>query len=163
MSELFAFRPGQRIAVMGVGNVLCADDGAGMLFAGLIRTKAERAGALVLEASTAPENFSGALRRFNPDVLFIVDAAGLDEQPGAVRPVSEEQIGGTAFSTHMLPLSFLISYLAAECGCRVQVLGIQPASVQPGDELCAAVRQAVEGLAEEFFAALDGAAGISQS
>ena len=163
MSEFFAFRPGERVAVMGVGNALCADDGAGMLFAELVRDEAEKAGVLVLEASTAPENFSGALRVFRPDVLFIVDAAGLDERPGAVRPVSEEQIGGTAFSTHMLPLSFLISYLAAECGCRVQVLGVQPASVQPGDELCAAVRQAVTGLAEEFLAALDEAAGTSQS
>ena len=108
MSEWFALRPGERIAVMGVGNVLCADDGAGMLFAELVRTKAESAGVLVLEASTAPENFSGALRRFNPDVLFMVDAAGLAERPGAVRPVSEEQIGGTAFSTHMLPLPFTL-------------------------------------------------------
>ena len=29
MSERFAFYPGERIAVMGVGNALCADDGAG--------------------------------------------------------------------------------------------------------------------------------------
>lgn len=163
MSELFAFRPGERIAVMGVGNALCADDGAGMLFAELVRDEAEKAGVLVLEASTAPENFSGALRVFRPDVLLIVDAANLAEPPGAVRPVPEEQIGGTAFSTHMLPLSFLISYLAAECGCRVQVLGVQPASVQPGDGMCAAVRQAVDGLAKAFLAALGEAAGAPQA
>ena len=162
MSELFAFRPGERIAVMGVGNVLCADDGAGMLFAELIRAKAEEAGVLVLEASTAPENFSGALRVSHPDVLFIVDAAQLDGRPGTVLPVPEERIGGTAFSTHMLPLSFLISYLSAECGCRVQVLGIQPASVQSGNAMCAAVRRAVDELAAEFLAALGELTGALQ-
>lgn len=142
---------------MGVGNPLCADDAAGMLFAERVRAEAEKAGALVMAASTAPENFTGPLRSFRPDALYIVDAADMGERPGTAAVIPEEAIRGTPFSTHMLPLSFLIAYLRAEIGCRMRVIGVQPASVEPGRQSCEAVRAAADCLAEAFLEALRAA------
>lgn len=143
-------KPGARIAVMCVGSVLCGDDAAGMLVAPLIRAEAERAGALVAECSTAPENFSGVVRRYRPDALFLVDAADMGLAPGSIRIIPETEIAGASVSTHMMPLKFLLGYLKQETGCSCSLIGIQPASCEPAQEPCAAVACAAQLLAEDF-------------
>lgn len=40
---------------------------------------------------------------------------------------------------------------------------VQPASVQPGDDICAAVRRVVDGLAKAFPAEFGEAAGAPQA
>lgn len=126
-----AAEPGARVAVMCVGSVLCGDDAAGMLLAPLIRPAAEKAGALVAECSTAPENFSGVVREYRPDTLFLVDAARMGLEPGGVRVVPEEEIAGVSVSTHMMPLKFLIGYLKRLTGCSCALIGVQPACCEP--------------------------------
>ena len=59
-----------RLAVLGIGHELCGDDAVGVRLAGMLRplvTGNERL--LVIEAGPAPENFTGPLRRFQPDLV----------------------------------------------------------------------------------------------
>lgn len=152
----------QRLAVVGIGNELCADDAAGVLAVRGIRQPVGRianpAYFLVIEGGTAPENLTGTLRRFKPDIVLFVDAADMGEQPGAVRRVGMDEIDGMSASTHSLPLSMFARYLAAELGCEVELLGIQPASTVMGEKVSAPVLEAVatvaEGLSEALFAAV---------
>lgn len=148
-----AAEPGARVAVMCVGSVLCGDDAAGMLLAPLIRPAAEKAGALVAECSTAPENFSGVVREYRPDTLFLVDAARMGLEPGGVRVVPEEEIAGVSVSTHMMPLKFLIGYLKRLTGCSCALIGVQPGCCEPAASPSPEVERAVASLAEEFRAA----------
>ena len=37
-----------------------------------------------MEAGPAPENFTGPLRRFRPDLVLLVDAAQMDAEPGTI-------------------------------------------------------------------------------
>ena len=123
-----------RVAVIGIGHELQGDDAAGVLIArrlqSLIRPSEER---LILCAGSAPENCCGALRRFAPDLVLMIDAAQMDEVPGTVQLISCQDVTGVGAFTHTLPLHILAKYLTSELGCEITLLGIQPAFVEFGD------------------------------
>jgi hydrogenase 3 maturation protease len=114
-----------RVALVGIGHELCGDDAVGMRLAGMLRPSASER-LLVVEAGPAPENFTGPLRSFQPDLVLLVDAAQMDAEPGTVRWLDLQGAGGISASTHTLPLHILVSYLVAELGCQVALIGIQP-------------------------------------
>lgn len=116
-----------RVAFMGIGHELCGDDAVGVRIAGALRPLlADDPRFLVLEAGPAPENFTGLLRRFRPDLLVFIDSALMDERAGAVRWLSWKESEGVSASTHTLPLHIVASYLTAELGCTIGLIGIQP-------------------------------------
>jgi hydrogenase 3 maturation protease len=119
-----------RIAILGIGNELNGDDALGVLLARKLSTRLLPAVAptfLILEAGSAPENLTFALRRFAPRHTLLIDAAQMDEAPGAIRYFSPQEITGIGAFSHALPLSALAAYLTAELGCTVGALGVQPA------------------------------------
>jgi hydrogenase 3 maturation protease len=121
--------PIPRVAVVGMGHDLRGDDAAGLSVARALQealTGNERV--LVVDAGPAPENQTGPLRHFEPDLVLFVDAAQMDEEPGVIRWLSWEEVDGISASTHTLPLGVLARYLVNELGCEVALLGIQPAS-----------------------------------
>ncbi len=116
-----------RLAVLGVGSVLRADDAAGME---VVRRMEASGRALPPEVrffagETAPENFSGSIKRFAPSHLLIVDAADVGLYPGEFQEIDPADVGGPSFLSHMLPLKIMVDYLAAETGAQVTLLGIQ--------------------------------------
>jgi hydrogenase 3 maturation protease len=129
------------------------DDAAGVLVA---RALSHRQGAaptdrvLIIEAGQAPENRTGELRRFSPDLVLIIDAADMREKPGTIQWVPEESIDGVSASTHSLPLSMLARYLVLELSCTVKLLGIQLDSNDVGERVSANVLQAVDEIVDEL-------------
>ena len=116
-----------RVAVVGVGNPLAGDDAVGSLVAeSLKRRLGAQPSWLIADGATAPENYVGKLRAFAPDLVVFVDAAELNDRPGAARWRRLAAVAGCGADTHGLPLSVLGEYLAAELGCDVALLGIQP-------------------------------------
>ena len=138
--------------VLGVGNSFRSDDAAGILVARALsqRRCADTNRVLILEAGQAPENRTGELRKFNPDLVLIVDAAEMGEHPGAIRWISEMDIDGMSASTHSLPLSMLAHYLKLELNCDVKLLGIQVRSNEVGENVSAEVLQAVDEVVDEL-------------
>lgn len=137
-----------RLAVVGVGQTLRGDDGAGSIVAQAI---AQRLAAqpshpslLIIDAGHAPENCLGPVVRFRPDVVLFIDAARVDAPPGTIvwLPITQadSRQGG---STHTLPLSMLGGYLAAETGAAVYVIGIQPHTTDMTGALSSPVARAV--------------------
>ncbi|MGB4564487.1 MAG: hydrogenase maturation peptidase HycI [Dethiobacteria bacterium] len=147
-------RPGQKIAVLGVGSTLRSDDAAGMYFIELLESLVNKENVLLIAGSTAPENFTGVIKNFAPDILFIVDAAHVGGAPGEARVIPVEDISGISFSTHMLPLPVLLKYLEAEVPCEVICIGIQPKCTEAGFSLSEEVREGTERLAEDFYCTL---------
>jgi hydrogenase 3 maturation protease len=146
-----------RVALMGVGNDLRGDDGAGLALARELQAHlpADAGGRLlVIEAGQAPENFSGALRRFEPDLVVLLDAAHLGEEPGAVRWLAASVAAGMSASTHTLPLHMLAAYLEAELGCTVALLVIQPVTLAFDAPLSPPVKDAVGETARALSALL---------
>jgi hydrogenase 3 maturation protease len=130
------------VVVLGVGSPLRSDDAAGLHVAAALG-RVPLPGVTVIQAGPAPENFTSEIRRLNPAVVLIVDAAHMGEAPGSLRVIAPEQIAGVSFGTHGLPLSLLSDYLRRETGCSVVFLGIEPASVDPGEELSDSCRSGV--------------------
>ena len=153
-------RPDQspRVAVVGIGQELRGDDAAGSAVASALRARVDgQRPVLVIDAGPAPENFVGPLRRFRPDLVLLIDSAQMDESPGAIRWLAPaccwrglawEDIGGLGASTHTLPLHVLAEYLTEELGCRVALIGIQPAGTSLGAPLSPPVQAAVDELAQ---------------
>jgi hydrogenase 3 maturation protease len=141
----------EKVAIVGVGSVLCADDAAGMLFIEMLQQQIKDCPRVLLVAgSTAPENFTGQLKAFRPDCLIFVDAAHVGEEVGQIDLIPPHKIKEISLSTHMLPLSFMFTYLQQEINCAISLIGIQPASTQMGDEMDEKVKRSVEALAQKF-------------
>jgi hydrogenase 3 maturation protease len=139
----------QRVAIVGVGNELRGDDSAGLVVARAL--KAALAGnerTLAIDAGSTPENHTGPLRRFQPDVTLFVDAAQMDEKPGVVKWLAWEETEGISASTHALPLYILAEYLIAELGCKVALLCIQPANNAVGAPLSPEVAEAADSIVD---------------
>jgi hydrogenase 3 maturation protease len=133
-----------RAAVVGIGHELCGDDAAGIAVArGLQRHTGEQDRILVIDAGPSPENSSGLLRRFAPDLVLLVDAAQVDGAPGTVCWLNWRETLGFGASTHTLPLHLYATYLTANLGCEVAMLGIQPAVLTVGSPLSPLVKTAV--------------------
>jgi hydrogenase 3 maturation protease len=142
---------GRPVVVLGVGSELRSDDAAGVRVAAEL-ARASLPGVRALNGGSAPENCTAEIRQLDPSHLIIVDSAHMQESPGAVRLIESADISGSSFGTHSLPLSVLADYIQREIGCRVTVIGIQPASIEFGEqmspEVSAAVRETVSDLRE---------------
>jgi hydrogenase 3 maturation protease len=144
-----------RIAILGVGNLFRCDDAAGMLAARGLKSKvlpADSGHLLICETGLAPENWTGKVREFAPDIVLFIDAADMAAEAGTVQWIPEDSIDGMSASTHSLPLSMLARYLSLELGCKVALLGIQPVSNAVGEtvseEVLQGVNEVVTGLDE---------------
>jgi hydrogenase 3 maturation protease len=140
-----------RIAVVGVGQELLGDDAAGLAVCQRLQELAgDRPSVLIIPAGPAPENCTAQLRRFAPDWVVLVDAARMEAAPGTVRWIPWEAAEADGGSTHTLPLRLLSEYLSTSMGCRVSLVGIQPAEIALGAPLSPPVREAVESVAQEL-------------
>jgi hydrogenase 3 maturation protease len=148
----FHARPA-RVAVLGVGNAMNGDDAAGVCVVKALAARlAATPGLLLIDGGVAPENFTGPLRRFRPDLVVEIDAAHLDQPPGTLAWIDWHDADGMSASTHTLPPSVLATYLTAELGCEMTLIGVQPASLEMGRPLSSGVATAVESLAGQLAA-----------
>ncbi len=144
-------KPIQRIAILGVGQELDGDDAAGILairkLASITVPKIE---IKIIEAGSAPENFTGALERFQPDFLLIIDAVQMNEKPGTIAWIDPSDISGYGGSTHSLPLNLFIDYMIQSCGCELGLIGIQPGTTAFGSPVSQPIENAVEQIVGEI-------------
>ncbi len=151
--------PGPRgdVLVLGVGNTLMSDEGAGVRAAELLREQAPK-GVKVLEAGTlGPELL--------PDVeaasrLLVLDCVDAGRAPGTMVRVDGNQLRGRespTLSAHEFALVDLLGLAAlhATAPDEVVVLGVQPAKVEPGLDLSPEVERAVSRLAASGLAELE--------
>lgn len=119
------------IVLLGIGNPLHTDDGAGPKLADMLKGVP---GVIAFNCGTAPENFTGKVRKLKPDLLIIADAAEMGLAPGSVRIIPPKKIHDTSVGTHTLPLYHLVDFLA-DSSQEIVIIGIQPASLAWGEIL----------------------------
>jgi len=120
----------RRIAIVGVGDELLPFDRLGMVASQEIE-KLHLPDVRVFFAGTVPENLTGPIRRFRPDHTLFLDAADMGADPGTIAVIDSHNIQAGLFSTHALPLSVVMEFLAQESGAGVTLLGIQPDRSEP--------------------------------
>jgi hydrogenase 3 maturation protease len=146
-----------RLAVVGIGHELRGDDAAGVCAArALVDLIGTSPRCISIPAGCAPENCTGQLREFGPEAVLFLDAADMEEMPGTIRWLPPDAADGVSASTHSLPLGVLAGYLAAEIGCDVGLLGIQPECIEMDSPLSPSVRIAVRDICSTLVRALSG-------
>lgn len=144
-----------RIALLGIGHPLNGDDAAGIaVVRALDAVLPPTDRVLLLEGGSAPENQTGRLRQFTPDLVIFIDAAQMDAAPGAVRWLDWRETTGLSASTHTLPPYMLAQFLVADLGCDVALLGIQPAHTLTGAPLSNVMQRAVDSIVQTLIGVL---------
>jgi len=136
--------------IVGIGNRWRGDDAAGPA---LIDRLSGRVSARCLDAGDAPERHLGAAA--DPtDTILLVDAVDFGGAPGQVAVFAEPDLPDRFGTTHDVPLRVLMSYLQAQSGAAVFLLGIQPTHTAFGAPMSGEVRASVELVAQMLTARL---------
>jgi len=114
-----------RIAIVGIGDELSPFDCLGMFAAREIE-KLHLPDVNVFFAGTTPESVTAPIRRFRPDHVILIDAADMGVRPGTIAILKPGRIQANLVSTHVLPLSVIMKFIAQDSKTRVTLLGIQP-------------------------------------
>lgn len=104
----------------------------------------------LLEGGTAPENLTGAIRKFMPDWIWLFDAAEMGGKPGCIRLIDWQQVQGVSAFTHGLPPTLFARFLLQEFGSSIFLFGIQPELVEAFCDPTPTILQAVEYLSQEL-------------
>lgn len=129
--------------ILGVGNPERGDDGIGNYVVSKLGTEHR------LDCGPVPENYTGKIRKINPQKILIVDAVDFGGQPGETTLTEAENAVGVTLSTHSLPLSLLCKMLPDS---KVYLLGIQPKDF---GSMTAEVRASGDRLAEKLNSLLN--------
>ena len=140
-----------RVVVLGVGNRLRCDDGAGSWLAEQL---AGRPALHAIDAGAVPENHLERVVRSNPDTVLILDAVDFGGAPGDMRILDPESVVASGFSTHTLSLQIAAEFLKARTQARVALLAIQPADVGMGTRMSAEMSRSLELLKGTLLAVL---------
>jgi hydrogenase 3 maturation protease len=138
-----------RIAVVGIGNDLKGDDGAGWeVVRRLERLYPSDPNFLFIRTGT-PEDHVRQIALFYPSTIILIDSAEFRGRPGEIRTIKEEDIQKIFFSTHTTPLTIFIKLIRAEVPTpRIIVVGIQRKTSGFGAPLSAPARESAGRLAK---------------
>lgn len=153
LSEVLAACMTSRMVILGIGNRLKGDDGAGSLLAeGL----SQRVSCPVFDTGEVPESYAGKVKESNPEVILLIDLVNMGMEPGYVAVFKPEDLKGKGTpSTHRMSLTILANYLRKETGAEVYLLGIQPKSTGFGEMMCEEVQRSAEILEDTLASCLE--------
>lgn len=136
-----------RVCLMGLGNLDYGDDGFGVRLAEELKSESQ---SCIIIAGSSPERLVSHVASEGFDHLIFLDAVEFDAAPGSVVLLNSGEMAARfpQISTHKLSLGLLARQVEANGKTRVWLLGVQPESLRPGEELTPAVRATLELLLE---------------
>lgn len=144
---------GKRFGVVGVGNILRGDDGAGPSVVAALRGRFAHP---MVDASEVPENYGGWVMKEGLESVVFVDAVEFGGEPGEFRIIPLEKLMVSASSTHRLSLHYVIKFLEEEWNGDAVLVGVQPKHLTLGEGLSEEAAGGVEALASALAEAADG-------
>lgn len=149
---------GPRIAVVGLGNLMRADDAVGMLAVQAMRADARLPVSIhVIDGGTLGLELLHPLEGVTH--LLTLDAVDAGAEAGAILRFAGDRIADlpAAKSVHLLGFSDLIGAmrLTGSAPEEIVVLGVQPERIEWGTELSSGVAPALPRLLDAAFAQLD--------
>ena len=138
--------------IIGIGNILKGDDGAGPLVCEQLMHA--KICAEVIDAGTVPENYIQPIIKKGPQNLLVIDAIDFGAPPGTIRIFEPEQLSSHVISTHSLSPRLFVDMVRRDISIDVYFAGIQPAQIQLGQsisqQVSLAIKQLSKTLAEIF-------------
>jgi hydrogenase 3 maturation protease len=150
--EQFRKLRGLSTVIVGIGNILKGDDGAGPLVCE--RLKAAKISAGLIDAATVPENYIQTIIKKAPRTLLVIDAIDFGAEAGTIKIFESSKLNSHVISTHTLSPRVFVDIICRSIQVDVYFVGIQPAQTQLGESISAAVSTAIEqlsGVLAEIF------------
>lgn len=130
-------RPG--CGLVGVGNILCGDDGLGPWVIHQLEGKILLP---LLDVGQAPENSTGPLRRLQISKIIIFDALSLEAPVGSLHWIHPDDLESTGMSTHGPSLELFLRYIRQFLKAETYLVGVVPQTIGFGESMSKPVRQA---------------------
>jgi len=130
--------------IVGIGNTLKGDDGAGPLVCEQLRGKVCTE---VIDAGTVPENYIQKIIKKTPKNLLIIDAIDFGASAGTINIFKPEQLDSFVLSTHTLSPRLFVDMVCGNIQVDVYFVGIQPAQMQLGQPQSEQVNESIQLLA----------------
>ena len=143
LSEQLEKLRNSKTVILGIGNTLKGDDGAGPLVCeGLVgKTCAE-----LIDAGSVPENYIQPIIKKAPQSLVIIDAVDFGGSVGEINIFKPEQLNSLVISTHTLSPRIFIDMIRQDIAVDVYFIGIQSAQVRFGEGVSVEVESSVQHL-----------------
>jgi len=135
---------GTKTVIVGIGNVLKGDDGAGPFVCEQL--KHAKVSAELIDAGTVPENYIQPIVKKAPQNLLVIDAIDFGAPPGTIRIFKPEQLNSYAISTHTLSPRLFVDMVCQNIKLDVYFIGIQPAHTRLSQSVSPQVSRAIQQL-----------------
>ena len=143
-------RQGARILVLGIGNTLLRDEGAGVAAMQELARRYDGSGDLeFMDGGTLSFSLAGAIA--DHDSVIVIDAAEMGAAPGTVEVFANEEMdrflgSNRKLSVHEVSLIDLmaVALLEGHLPPHRALVGIQPAEVDWGERLSSPVEAALD-------------------
>jgi hydrogenase 3 maturation protease len=139
---------GSKTLIVGIGNTLKADDGAGPLVCQLLQSN--NINIEVIDVGSVPENYIQPIVRISPKSLVIIDAVDFSASAGTIKIFEPNELSSVAFSTHTLSPHLFIEAICTQIDVEVHFIGIQPANLKLGEAVSPEVNSAIQQLVNIF-------------
>ena len=146
----------RKTLVVGIGNTLKGDDGAGCIVCEQLKDSYP---GLVIDAGTVPENYIGPIIKKRPEVLVVIDAIDFGGTAGQIRIFKPEDLSSAAISTHTLSPRLFVDVICKSIEVEVWFVGVQPGRTVLGERLSKEVEEAAGMVAGILAEALLGQKG----
>jgi len=143
--ELLNNLKGSKTIILGIGNTLKGDDGAGPI---VCRQLAGKTSAELIDAATVPENYIQHIIKKAPHNLLIIDAIDFGDSPGTINILRPEQLNSLVVSTHTLSPRIFVDMITRVINVDVYFIGVQPAQTTFGQFLSGNIRCALQHIVD---------------
>ncbi len=127
----------QTILFVGIGNVLRTDDGVGVYISQRI---IEQNHIKVLTVEVSVENYIQKINSYYADHIILIDGVNFYKEPGYYNLLPVCELLDLTTNTHNISLSNISEFLSG----NIQILGIQPETLEFGEGLTAPVKKSAD-------------------
>ena len=131
-----------RVLIVGIGNEMMGDDGAGPEL--IKRCKGLKLPFDLLDTGETPENFVNTIVNGNYSTILLVDAVFMGKQPGEIKVAAADELFDATASTHNMSMKTYMDYIYQSTKAKVLLVGIQPQTTKFGTSITAEVSKAID-------------------
>ncbi|MGC8976380.1 MAG: hydrogenase maturation protease [Candidatus Ratteibacteria bacterium] len=148
MDKIFErIKNGEKTVIIGIGNRLRTDDGAGSIIVEKLKEKIKKENIIFIDAEIKIENYIGIIKKISPSFILIIDTIDFGSFPGDFKIFKIEDLKDTTISTHNLSIPLLKKLINDK---EILLFGIQPKNLNFGEGLSLEVKNSIEKIIKYF-------------